>query len=326
MVQIVLIGIAAGAASALLIASFASGSLLSVLLFYLAPLPIMIVALSWSHLAGLIAAGISSTALAAGFGPLFAAAHLAGIGLPAWWLSYLALLARRGNGPAGGDVEWYPVGRLVIWGALVGTLVGGIFVLLPDPATFRALLRRVLDLILRLEASGSASTDAPSLADIEQMLDLLVLAIPPTAAAISTLTNLGNLWLAGQVARVSGRLRRPWPTLSDMVFPRLTAVVLIAAIAGACLPALTGSSLLVARLSAVLGASLLMAYAMLGLAVLHATTRGLKGRGVVLAGTYATVAVLGWPVLVMTLVGLVDSAIDIRGRIANRRGTAPPGA
>jgi hypothetical protein len=326
MVQIVLIGIAAGAASALLIASFASGSLLSVLLFYLAPLPIMIVALGWSHLTGLIAAGVSSTALAAVFGPLFAVAHVAGIGLPAWWLSYLALLARRAHGPGGGGVEWYPVGRLVIWGALVGTLVGGIFVLLPDPATFRALLRRVLDLILRLEASGSANTDAPSPADIEQMLDLLVLAIPPTGAAISTLTNLGNLWLAGQVARVSGRLRRPWPTLSDMVFPRFTAVVLIAAIAGACLPALTGSvPLVVARLSAVLGASLLMAYAMLGLAVLHATTRGLKGRGMVLAGAYATVAVLGWPVLVMTLVGLVDTAIDIRGRIASRRRAAPPG-
>jgi hypothetical protein len=74
----------------------------------------------------------------------------------------------------------------------------------------------------------------------------------------------------------------------------------------------------------VLAASLLMAYAMLGLAVLHATTRGIKGRAMVLAGTYATVAVLGWPVLVMTLVGLIDSAIDIRGRVASRHGPLAP--
>ncbi len=53
MMQIVLIGLGAGAASALLFASVASGSLLSLLLFYLAPLPILIAALGWSHWAGL---------------------------------------------------------------------------------------------------------------------------------------------------------------------------------------------------------------------------------------------------------------------------------
>jgi len=45
MMQIFLIGLSAGAASALLFASVASGSPLSVLLFYLAPLPILIAAM-----------------------------------------------------------------------------------------------------------------------------------------------------------------------------------------------------------------------------------------------------------------------------------------
>ena len=44
MMQIVLVGIGAGVASGLLFASVASGSLLSVVLFYLAPLPMMIAA------------------------------------------------------------------------------------------------------------------------------------------------------------------------------------------------------------------------------------------------------------------------------------------
>jgi len=56
MIQIVLVGLGAGAAAALLFASVVSGSLAAVFLFYLAPLPIMIAALGWSHLAGLIAA------------------------------------------------------------------------------------------------------------------------------------------------------------------------------------------------------------------------------------------------------------------------------
>ena len=45
MTQIVLIGLGAGATAALLFASVASGALVSILLFYLAPLPILIAAM-----------------------------------------------------------------------------------------------------------------------------------------------------------------------------------------------------------------------------------------------------------------------------------------
>ena len=68
MMQVFLIGIGAGAATALLFASVASGSPLSVLLFYLAPLPILIAAIGWSHWAALIAALAASAGLAAVFG------------------------------------------------------------------------------------------------------------------------------------------------------------------------------------------------------------------------------------------------------------------
>ena len=71
MVQLILIGISAGAATALLFASVASGSPLSVLLFYLAPLPILIAALGWSHWAALIAAVVGLAGLAAMFGRSF---------------------------------------------------------------------------------------------------------------------------------------------------------------------------------------------------------------------------------------------------------------
>jgi hypothetical protein len=42
----------------------------------------------------------------------------------------------------------------------------------------------------------------------------------------------------------------------------------------------------------------------------------------VLAGTYAAVIFLGWPVLAVALIGLADTAFDFRGRVAGRRG--PP--
>ena len=122
MVQLFLIGLGAGAAAALLFASVASGSALSVLLFYLAPLPILIAALGWSHWAALIAAIVASAGLAAVFGGIFLPRLPVGIGLPAWWLGYLALLARRPpRRPAA--LEWYPVGHLVFWAAIIGAAI-----------------------------------------------------------------------------------------------------------------------------------------------------------------------------------------------------------
>ena len=47
MIAIFIIGLAAGAASALMFASIISGAAISILLFYLAPLPLMVSALGW---------------------------------------------------------------------------------------------------------------------------------------------------------------------------------------------------------------------------------------------------------------------------------------
>src|SRR3974390_11644 len=121
MAQVIFVGVGAGIVGALLFASVVSGTVLSVFLFYLAPLPIMIAALGWSHWAGLTAALVGSACLIAALGGYFFLAFLIAIGLPAWWLGYLALLARRNV--AGDNLEWYPVGRLVLWSAVIATVV-----------------------------------------------------------------------------------------------------------------------------------------------------------------------------------------------------------
>src|ERR1700747_2299232 len=110
-------GIAAGLAGALLFASMAAGSFLSFALFYLAPLPLMIAALGWSHLAGLIACVVASVCLAAAFGAWFFLGFLVGVGLACALLALLALLARPASTSPDG-LEWYPVGRLVVWSAV----------------------------------------------------------------------------------------------------------------------------------------------------------------------------------------------------------------
>jgi hypothetical protein len=115
------IGLGAGAASALLMATMASRSPLSLFLVLLAPLPIMIAAVGWTHWAALFGALAAALALAIVFGEvLWVPIYLVGAGLPAWWLGYLALLARSDTG---GGMEWYPVGRLVVWCAVIASII-----------------------------------------------------------------------------------------------------------------------------------------------------------------------------------------------------------
>src|SRR3954468_3741020 len=94
MMSSILVGIGAGLVSALLFAVAVKGSLLAVVLSVLPSVPILIVALGWSHWAGLIAAAVGAVAMAIAF--KFAAGAIFAIGwaLPAWWLAYLALLGR----------------------------------------------------------------------------------------------------------------------------------------------------------------------------------------------------------------------------------------
>src|ERR1041385_5689132 len=150
MMQCILGGIAAGLASGLVFASIASGSALSVPLFYLAPLPILIAAMGWSHWAALIAAVVASASLAAVFGTFFFMAFMLGIGLPAWWLGYLALLARPATVATPDGLEWYPVGHLVFWAAIFGAaiVIAGILTLGTDLESFRNSFRSGLERML----------------------------------------------------------------------------------------------------------------------------------------------------------------------------------
>jgi hypothetical protein len=322
MLQMGLIGVAAGAASALLFASVASGSLLSIPLFYLAPLPILIAAIGWSHLAGLIAAFVAAGSLAAALNGLFFLTFLIGIGLPAWWLGYLALLARPGaatNGEAP-PLEWYPIGRIVLWAAVLGGLVVTIAMLniASDADSLHAGLSKAFERLLRAQSGTPA--DAPlelrGISDPKTVIDFMILIVPPAAAVLTTTTNVISLWLAARIVRISGRLRRPWPDLSALTFPRTAGLALIVALVVSFLSGLPGV------VGTIFTACLLMAYALLGLAVLHAVTQGRPTRGMVLGSSYALIIVFGWPILVMALVGIADALFDFRARKGPGRG--PP--
>ena len=183
-----------------------------------------------------------------------------------------------------------------------------------DKASFQAGLRSAFDRALRMQSGG----ELPGGADMDRLIDILVVAIPPAAAVLATLSNIINLWLAGRIVSLSGRLRRPWPDLSTMALPPYAPGLLAIAIVGSFLPNLGGI------FSGVLAAALFMTYAILGFAALHAITRGMSSRGFLLGGAYAAVVVFGWAALAMSMLGLAENAFNIRGRLATKRGPPNP--
>ena len=324
MKQIGLIGLGAGTASALLLVSTARGTAWAFALAYLAQLPIMIAAIGWTHHAAIVAVLFASAGLALVLGGTVAIIFLITIGLPAWWIGYLALLARPVPDAVPPSIEWYPVGRIVVWAAIVAATVALASMLRHglDTSAVQAGQRLELERLLRFLAGlpADAPLRTPGLRDLDRLLDVLALIAPPMKAIGLTLTSLLNLWLAALIAHISGRLKRPWPAIAQMTFPPFAPAALAIAIAGTFLPDLIGLA------SSILTASLLLAYALLGFAVMHAITTGIGGRTFMLTGLYLTVVLFGWPIVLMSLLGLIETILGLRARHAARRPPPlPPG-
>jgi predicted membrane protein DUF2232 len=317
MIAIVLIAMAAGCASALMFASIVSGALISLLLFYLAPLPLMMAALGWGPLSATIGGISAATGLGAIFGLPYCIAFVLTVALPAWWLGHLALLGRpvangvpAGNGasPVAPDLEWYPVGRILIWitGFAALTTMAALLTLGTDAAAITGALRRGL---LRIIGQSDPATSA----EVEQRIDALVAIAPAAAALVAMLTLTLNLWLAAKITATSARLHRPWPDLKSAALPPMTLATLCVAIA------FCFAGGLLAILGQLVTAALMMAYALTGFAVLHTLTLASKNRAIWLCCSYVLVMVIGWPILVMVALGLADAIFGLRQRYLQRR-------
>ncbi len=320
MIATLLIALAAGCASALMFASIISGALISLLLFYLAPLPLMVAAIGWGPLSATVGGIAAAVGLGAIFGLPYCIAFAVTVAVPAWWLGHLALLGRPvasdvpsadGAAPVAPDLEWYPVGRILLWiGAFAAlTTMAALLTLGTDADAITGALRRFLLRMLDLR-------DAAPSAETERWIDALVNIAPSAAALVAMATLTLNLFLAAKITATSGRLHRPWPNLKGAALPPMTLAALCVAIA-LCF---TGG--LLAILAQIVTATLMMAYALVGFAVLHTLTLALKSRAVWLGCTYVVVAVFGWPVLAMVALGLADAVFGLRQRYL--QGRPPP--
>ena len=309
MIGQILIALAAGCASAAMFASITSGALISLVLLYLSPLPLMVAAIGWGPVCAAIGGGLAAIALGAAFGIGDLIGYAIAIALPSWWLGHLCLLGRPTAGDAAGSaasghaMEWYPVGRILLWSAgLAALAVSAALLTLGTDA--KAIAGTLHDYFLRILASNDVSASP----DVERLVDAIVSFVPSAAAMMTTLTYALNLWLAGKVAATSGRLSRPWPDLKAIALPPMTLVLLCVVLA------LCFSGGLPAVLARIAASALLVTYGLTGFAVLHTLTLTLKSRPFWLGSAYAFVLAFGWPMLAMTALGLADAVFGLRQR------------
>lgn len=313
-----LIALIAGAASALMFASIVSGALISLVLVYLAPLPLMLAAIAWGPLCGALGGLVATLVIAGALSPPLALGYGLAFALPAWWLGHLAMLGRPlASGIAGSDaaslqVEWYPLGRILLWIAALATLLtaGSLYSLGSDASAVSDAMRRGFAKILSLVSETTVTESDPR-------VGLMVAVIPVLIAASQMATLTLNLWLAAKVAAVSGRLHRPWPDLTGTSLPPMTLVALCVALAFSFFSGMTGI------LAVVVTTVLMMAYALVGLAVLHTITRDLANRGSWLATAYAILLMFSVSLVLLTALGLADAVFGFRERFLRNRQPPP---
>ncbi len=317
MAKLISLGIGAGLVSALLFGVVTTGRPAGMLLGYLAPLPILIVALGWHHLLGLLGVAAGAVATSLLLRPAAGLAFAFGPAFPAWCLAYLLLTARAAS-PDGGrpTVEWLPLGRFVLWIGLAGTFVAvavAVAMGRGDDAAFTSVLTRVAERLLRIEYELGRSAPLPTVAGIEAptLVAALVIVTPSVFAAIFTLALAVNAWLAAKAVALSGRLPRPWSPVADIRMPPHALGVLAVAAAAAFASGWAGIG------GRALVGGIGMAFALQGLAFLHAVTRGRPARSAILTLSYMLTLFFGGTFLpLMALTGMVDSVTSLRRRLS----------
>lgn len=309
-----LIGVGSGLASALLFYSATRGSpLLSTALLLLVPLPSMLAGLGWGWLPAAAGAVAGSLVVAIATNGTFALSYFAALGFPVALAAYLAYLSRPdANDPS--QREWYPAGRLIAALALYAGALP-LLILAITGASYGDLRAPMTEFFRRFSTRTAPEFGVRPLTEqqIEGLADLIVAALPGMLAAYWLAIFAGNLYLAGRIARASGRLGRDWPDLPALAypagFPLLVALALLASFA----PGIIG----VAGTS--FGGGLLLAYLLAGLALVHFIART-RTRWLLWV-TYASLLLFGpYAAFALMLGGLLEPILKLRRRL----GAQPP--
>ena len=301
------LAIGGGLAGAAVFAVLSKGMLAALLLAHLSPLPIMIVALSLGVGHGATAALIGTAALTIWPHPLFGMAYGLLVALPAWAGCYAI---------AGAPFRRRDLlsSRLPAWAVLAMAVIvaGAMALFLAIAALSHGEIEEPLAYLqgrffFALDAMQKAhQLEGVTTEDITRFTQLM---LPASLASYAALLLSLNLWIAGRLVKASGVLTLPWPDIArDFALPRAVAVIFILSAALSVVPGFPGQAALIVL------ATLGLALGFQGLAVTHFYLRGSKSSVLVLSIIYFMLGVLGFPMILFTLLGLLDAALNLRER------------
>ncbi|HEY7294819.1 MAG TPA: DUF2232 domain-containing protein [Dehalococcoidia bacterium] len=273
----------------------------ALILVYMTQLPLFVAGL-WFGTGAAALAGITGSALLLASSKLLDAVLFAAVNaIPVVLLVRQALLARTGSD---GTLAWYPPGLLTAWLtglALAG--IGGALLLFGGPGGLHATLQDVVSQVLdRLARRPLPNRD--------QVAEALALLIPGVIAASWMVMAVINATLAQGLLARFGANWRPTPDLAQLTLPLWVPLALGLAAAATMLGGafhFLGINMIIA---------LLVPFCLAGLAVLHTAARRLSHPTMVLVCFYTVAATFGWPFLVVALVGLLESWLGLRRRLA----------
>lgn len=297
MSQAIAIAVLAGLVSCALFLSLISGLPGVVGLAYFVQLPLMMVGLTLGPAASMIAAAgaLITNGLIAGVVVALLYAVLQAV--PALMVVRQSLLFRQSEA----GVEWYPPGLILAQLAAMAALGIAIAYLwmIGEPGGLPGAIEAFLAELMAQLGAGEGETD----------LGALVFLVPGLVAASWLIMVVLNAVLAQALAVRLGRNRRPSPAIADLQLPGwlwpLIGLTALLAWIGDGAPGFLGRSALIV---------LLVPYLILGLAVIHAVARRWARPGLGLTAVYLAVIVLGWPVLVVVALGLVEDWAQLRRR------------
>ncbi len=313
----IFIGLGAGLAAVALHATVVTGSPFSLILFYLAPLPLFLAGLGWGAVTAAAGGLVGSLVLSATIGIKPGIFFVISTAIAPVVLSHLALK----NRPAGvggavegeaadDDVEWYPEGRLILWCALIACalMTITIFVIGGSAEGFEAIVKNSLDAVVAQVTEGVGPDE---LTRVQQAIQVFSKFAAPIGACVWLLSTLFNLWAASRILNTSGRSPRPWAAFRSYALPRTSTLAIAVAICASFVPGTIG-------LIGLVGVALMTTiFTIIGLAVLHGVTLGNPMRPFMLATTYAALFVLSWVIMLpLVVLALVDLIFDLRRRRA----------
>lgn len=292
---------ACGAVAGCFYLTVALGTPGGLILVYVTQLPLFLAGL-WLGTTAAVIAGATGALLLLGASDLWGAALFAVLNAaPVVWLVRQALLARRQDD---GKLSWYPPGLLAGWlTAMALGGIGGAVLLLGGPQSLQVELQAVVSQVFDRIA------DRP-VPNREQVTSAIATVIPGMIAASWMIMAVVNAALAQGLLARFGVNWRPSPLLAELGLPLWVPIALGVAAAAIVF----GGPLRFIGINAMIALS--VSFCLAGLAVLHVVARRLTHPTMALVGFYVMAALFGWPFFLVAVLGLLESGLGLRRRLA----------